>query len=222
MNLNGYGILEPMQSVLAHTEEFRDSLSPNKVLDILKEGNQRFVNNLKSNRNLLQQANETRAGQFPIAIVLSCIDSRTSVELIFDLGLGDVFSARIAGNIVDDNILGSMEFACKLAGSKLILVLGHTHCGAIKGACADVQLDHLTGLLQHIKPAVDSIRSEKPGNMSADDESFVQMVAERNVNRMVVQIRAQSPVLAEMENKGEINICGAMHDIETGQVYFDI
>ncbi|MEE9426393.1 MAG: carbonic anhydrase family protein [Methylococcales bacterium] len=222
MNLDGYGILEPMQSVLAHTKESRDSLTPKKALEVLKEGNQRFVNNLKSNRNLLQQVNETRAGQFPIAIILSCIDSRTSVELIFDLGLGDVFSARIVGNIVDDNILGSMEFACKLAGSKLIFVLGHTHCGAIKGACADLQLDHLTGLLQHIKPAVDSIRSEQSGNTSADDESFVRMVAERNVNRMVAQIRAQSPLLAEMENKGEINICGGMHDVETGQVYFDI
>ncbi len=220
MNLNSHGIIEPMQSELAYTKETRDSLTPEMALVTLKVGNQRFVNNLNSNRNLLQQANETRTGQFPIAIILSCIDSRTSVELIFDLGLGDVFSARIAGNIVDDNILGSMEFACKLAGSKLIVVLGHSHCGAIKGACANVQLDHLTGLLQCIKPAVDSIRSENPEQACVDDASFEHMVAERNVTRMVQQIRTQSPVLAEMENNGEIDICGGMHDIETGQVKF--
>ncbi len=220
INLNSHGSIEPMQPVFAYTKETRDSLTPEMVLESLKKGNQRFVHNLKSNRNLLQQANETRKGQFPIAIILSCIDSRTSVELIFDLGLGDVFSARIAGNIVDDNILGSMEFACKLAGSKLIVVLGHSHCGAIKGACANVQLEHLSGLLQHIQPAVDIVRSEQNDEISADNETQVQMVAERNVKRMVEQIRTRSTVLADMENQGEIRICGGMHDIETGQVRF--
>ncbi|HFD13621.1 MAG TPA: carbonic anhydrase [Crenotrichaceae bacterium] len=220
VNLENYGIIEPMQSILAYTRETRDSLTPEKALSILKKGNQRFVNNLKSNRNLLQQANETRTGQFPIAIILSCIDSRTSVELIFDLGLGDVFSARIAGNIVDDNILGSMEFACKLAGSKLVVVLGHSHCGAVKGACDNVKLDHLSGLLQCIKPAVDEIRQQQQSHATTNDDVFVQKVAEYNVTRMVQKIRSQSAVLAEMENKGEIRICGGMHDIETGQVWF--
>jgi MFS superfamily sulfate permease-like transporter len=220
MNLSGYGVIEPMQSILPNTKETRDSLTPKMVLALLKKGNNRFVNNLKFNRNLLQQVNETRTGQFPMAIILSCIDSRTSVELIFDLGLGDVFSARIAGNIVDDNVLGSMEFACKLAGSKLILVLGHSHCGAIKGACADVKLDHLTGLLEHIKPAVAAIRSESTEETSVQDASFVQLVAERNVQTMVMQIKSKSKVLAEMERAGEIEICGGMHDIETGQVRF--
>lgn len=220
MNLDRHGSIEPIQPALAYTKETRDSLTPEMVLKSLKKGNQRFVNNLKSHRNLLQQANETRKGQFPIAIILSCIDSRTSVELIFDLGLGDVFSARIAGNIVDDNILGSMEFACKLAGSKLILVLGHSHCGAIKGACANVQLEHLSGLLEYIKPAVEAVRSKQSTEISADNETHVQMVAEHNVKRMVEQIRTRSSVLADLENQGEIHICGGIHDIETGHVKF--
>ncbi len=220
INMERHGVIEPMQSVLTQTRETRDSLSPENALESLKAGNKRFVNNLNLNRNLMQQAKETSSGQFPIAIILSCIDSRTSVELIFDLGLGDVFSARIAGNVVDNNVLGSMEFACKLAGSKLILVLGHSHCGAVKGACANVELDHLSGLLENIKPAVEEIRSEQAQELSADDENLVQMVADRNVTRMVDQIRLESRVLAEMESNGEILICGGMHDIHTGQVSF--
>ncbi len=150
-NLRGYGVLEPVENARAPTYDTQQALTPAKVLALLKEGNERFVNNLKSHRNLLEQVNDTRQGQFPIAIILSCMDSRTSVELIFDQGLGDVFSARVAGNVINDDILGSMEYACKLAGSKLIVVLGHSHCGAIKGACANVELDHLSGTITENK-----------------------------------------------------------------------
>jgi len=197
--------------------EAQQSLTPAGALDILQQGNHRFVNNLKTNRDLLQQANATVDGQYPFAIILSCIDSRTSVELIFDQGLGDVFSVRVAGNIVNDDILGSMEFACKLAGSKLIVVLGHSRCGAIKGACDDVQLEHLTGLLQKIKPSVESVRKQE--NESTGDD-LVQRVAESNVQATVDQIIQKSHVLREMICVGEIGIVGGMYDIESGQVIF--
>jgi carbonic anhydrase len=148
------------------------------------------------------------------------MDSRTSVELIFDQGLGDVFSARVAGNVINDDILGSMEYACKLAGSKLIVVLGHSHCGAIKGACANVELDHLSGLLRKIKPAVDAVRTEESLKLAADDDSLVQKVADKNVQLTVEQIRSKSSLLDEMVKSGEIGIVGAMYDIETGKVKF--
>jgi carbonic anhydrase len=148
------------------------------------------------------------------------MDSRTSVELIFDQGLGDVFSTRIAGNIINDDILGSMEFACKLAGSKLIVVLGHSHCGAIKGACAKVELDHLTGLLHKIKPAVDAVNAEEPAETTTINNGFVQKVADKNVQLTVKQIRSKSPLLDAMEKNGDIGIVGGMYDIETGKVKF--
>ncbi|MEN8260129.1 MAG: carbonic anhydrase family protein [Pseudomonadota bacterium] len=198
----------------------QQSLTPAEALEILKEGNKRFVNNLKANRDLLQQVNETRDGQFPFAIILSCIDSRTSIELIFDQGLGDVFSARVAGNIVNDDILGCMEFACRLAGSKLVVVLGHTHCGAIKGACDGVRLEHLTGLLEKIHPAIDSADKEAIAGTEADTDSLVQRVAERNVQLAVDHILEKSHVLKAIVANGEIDIVGAMYDIETGQVTF--
>jgi carbonic anhydrase len=219
-NLRGYGSFEPVSNALPQTQETQKSLTPAKVLELLKEGNKRFVYNLKANRNTLEQVNVTQEGQFPMAIILSCIDSRTSVELIFDQGLGDVFSTRIAGNIVNDDILGCMEFACKLAGSKLIVVLGHSHCGAIKGACDDVRLDHLTGLLAKIKPAVDSVRAQELVEISKDANVFVQKVAERNVQLVAQRIREESPVLEAMAEKGEVGIVGAMYDIETGKVEF--
>ncbi|MDO9106383.1 MAG: carbonic anhydrase family protein [Methylovulum sp.] len=218
-NLRGYGTLAPVSNARSQTYDSQQSLTPAKVLELLKEGNDHFVNNLKANRNLLEQINDTRQGQFPIAIILSCMDSRTSVELIFDQGLGDVFSVRVAGNIINDDILGSMEFACKLAGSKLIVVLGHTHCGAIKGACGQVQLDHLTGLLAKIKPAVDAVCDEQPG-VAADHNAWVQQVADKNVQLAVGQIRRQSPLLDAMVENREIGIVGAMYDIETGKVRF--
>lgn len=219
-NVRGFGTLPPIEFARPPSAENQQSLTPTMVLDMLKEGNERFVYNLKSNRNLLEQINDTRDGQFPVAIILSCMDSRTSVELIFDLGLGDVFSARIAGNIVNDDFLGSMEFACKLAGSKLIVVLGHTHCGAIKGACAHAELDHLTALLAKIQPAVEQVKASKPGNNLWDKDELIQEVADKNVELTVQKIRTQSKLLAGMEQAGEIAIVGGMYDIDTGKVEF--
>ncbi len=201
------------------TKEMQTAITPAKALELLKEGNKRFVNNLKANRNLLQQANETSDGQHPFAVMLSCIDSRTSVELIFDQGLGDVFSARIAGNIVNEDILGSMEFACKVAGSKIIVVLGHTKCGAVKGACDHVEMGNLTALLSKIQPAVYDEKSVKENRSSSNDE-FVEKVSTINVKRTVKAIMERSPILKEMIEKGEIGIVGGTHDITTGEVTF--
>jgi len=201
------------------TKEMQNAISPSMALDILKEGNKRFVNNLKINRNLLQQANDTSDGQHPFAVILSCIDSRTSAELIFDQGLGDVFSVRIAGNIVNEDILGSMEFGCKVAGAKIIVVLGHTKCGAIKGACDNVELGNLTSLIAKIKPAVDQEMSTTQ-NRNSGNASFVENVAELNVSLSVKNILLQSPIIAEMVKNDEIGIVGGVHDISTGEVKF--
>jgi carbonic anhydrase len=201
------------------TKEMQNAISPSKALDLLKEGNRRFVNNLKINRNLLQQANETSDGQHPFAVILSCIDSRTSAELIFDQGLGDVFSVRIAGNIVNEDILGSMEFGCKVAGAKIIVVLGHTKCGAIKGACDNVELGNLTGLISKIKPAVDQ-EMITSNNRTSSNASFVENVAELNVSLSVKNILLKSPIIAEMVKNEEITIVGGVHDISTGEVKF--
>lgn len=201
------------------TKEMQNAISPSMALDLLKEGNKRFVNNLKINRNLLQQANETSDGQHPFAVILSCIDSRTSAELIFDQGLGDVFSVRIAGNIINEDILGSMEFGCKVAGSKIIVVLGHTKCGAVKGACDHVEMGNLTALLTKIRPAVDDEQTTVENRNSRNSE-FVENVATINVKRSVKSIMQRSPILKEMIEKGEIGIVGGTHDIATGQVTF--
>jgi carbonic anhydrase len=201
------------------TKEMQNAISPSKALDLLKEGNRRFVNNLKINRNLLQQANETSDGQHPFAVILSCIDSRTSAELIFDQGLGDIFSARIAGNIVNEDILGSMEFGCKVAGAKIIVVLGHTKCGAIKGACDNVELGNLTSLISKIKPAVDQ-ETVTSNNRTSSNASFVENVAELNVSLSVKNILLKSPIIAEMVKNDQIGIVGGVHDISTGEVKF--
>jgi carbonic anhydrase len=201
------------------TKEMQSDLTPQKAIQLLKDGNQRFVSNLKFNRNLLQQVNETSDGQHPLAFILSCIDSRTSAELIFDQGLGDVFSCRIAGNILNKDILGSMEFACKVAGSKVVVVLGHTKCGAIKGACDDVKLGNLTNLLEKLKPAVDAETTEKE-NRTAANSVFVEKVAQLNVHLIMQEIPKRSQVIAEMLDKGEIAIIGGMYDVETGIVDF--
>ena len=203
----------------AHNKETQAQMTPRKALQFLQEGNSRFINNLKANRNLLEQANETRDGQWPFATILSCIDSRTSAELIFDQGLGDVFSVRIAGNIVNTDILGSMEFACKVAGSKLIVVLGHSKCGAVKGACDHVEMGNLTELLSKIQPAVYQEKETKENRTSKNGE-FVENVAEINVKRSVKNIIERSFVLEQMLEEGQIGIVGAMHDIETGKVIF--
>ncbi len=201
------------------TKEMQAAITPSMALELLKEGNKRFVNNLKVNRNLLQQANETSDGQHPFAVILSCIDSRTSAELIFDQGLGDVFSVRIAGNIINEDILGSMEFGCKVAGSKIIVVLGHTKCGAVKGACDHVEMGNLTSLLSKIRPAVDDEQTTVENRNSGNSE-FVEKVATINVRRTVKSIMQRSPILKEMIEKGEIGIVGGTHDITTGQVIF--
>ncbi len=203
----------------AHNKETQAQMTPRKALQFLQEGNNRFINNLKANRNLLEQVNETRDGQWPFATILSCIDSRTSAELIFDQGLGDVFSVRIAGNIVNTDILGSMEFACKVAGSKLIVVLGHSKCGAVKGACDHVEMGNLTELLSKIQPAVYEEKQTTVERSSKNSE-FVENVAEINVKRSVKSIIERSYVLEQMLENGQIGIVGAMHDIETGVVTF--
>ena len=203
----------------AHNKETQAQMTPRKALQFLQEGNERFINNLKANRNLLEQVNETRDGQWPFATILSCIDSRTSAELIFDQGLGDVFSVRIAGNIVNTDILGSMEFACKVAGSKLIVVLGHSKCGAVKGACDHVEMGNLTELLSKIQPAVYQEKTTTE-DRSSKNATFVENVSEINVKRNVKNIIERSFVLEQMIENGEIGIVGAMHNIETGEVSF--
>lgn len=201
------------------TKELQQAITPAQALELLKEGNKRFMTNLKVNRNLLQQANETSDGQHPFAVILSCIDSRTSAELIFDQGLGDIFSARIAGNIVNEDILGSMEFACKVAGSKIIVVLGHTKCGAIKGACDHVEMGNLTALLSKIRPAVEDENTVKENRTSSNSE-FVEKVAKINVQRTVTAILERSPILKEMIENGELAIVGGIHDLNNGEVTF--
>jgi carbonic anhydrase len=200
-------------------KELQSQITPRKALELLKEGNHRFKNNLKASRNLLQQVNETSDGQWPFATILSCIDSRTSAELIFDQGLGDIFSVRIAGNIVNTDILGSMEFACKVAGSKLIVVLGHSKCGAVKGACDHVEMGNLTELLSKIQPAVYQ-ESKTTNERSSKNAEFVENVSVINVKRSVKNIIERSFVLEQMVEEGSIGIVGAMHDIETGNVTF--
>lgn len=201
------------------TKETQAALTLPQAVELLKEGNKRFVNNLKMNRNLLQQVNETSEGQHPFAVILSCIDSRTSSELIFDQGLGDVFSVRIAGNILNEDILGSMEFACKVAGAKVIVVLGHSKCGAVKGACDDVKMGNLTALLAKLKPAVDAEKSVL-SNRTAGNSAFVEKVASLNVALTKERILKESPILKDMMEQGEIAIIGGMYDVETGVVDF--
>lgn len=197
----------------------QEAITPEIALDLLQEGNKRFLNNLKINRNLLQQANETSDGQHPFAIILSCIDSRTSAELIFDQGLGDIFSVRIAGTIINEDILGSMEFACKVAGAKIIVVLGHSKCGAIKGACDHVEMGNLTALLNKIQNAVHAEQSTVE-NRTSSNEDFVEKVTAINVKRTVQAVMERSPILKDLIEKGECGIIGAHHDISTGEVVF--
>ena len=203
----------------AHNKESQSQMTPRKAMEFLQEGNNRFVKNLKTDRNLLSQVNDTREGQWPFATILSCIDSRTSAELIFDQGLGDIFSVRIAGNIVNTDILGSMEFACKVAGSKLIVVLGHSKCGAVKGACDHVEMGNLTELLSKIQPAVYQENKTKTDRNSSNSP-FVENVAKINVKRNVKNIIERSFILEQMVENGEIGVIGAMHNIETGKVTF--
>ncbi|AUH72541.1 carbonic anhydrase family protein [Legionella sainthelensi] len=195
------------------------NITPDQAIDLLQKGNQRFVQNLRYNRNLLQQVNETADGQYPFASILSCIDSRTPAELIFDQGLGDIFSIRIAGNIVNDDIIGSLEFACKVAGSKLIVVLGHTNCGAIKGACDHAELGHLTQLLHKITPAIDQETSFKQ-DRNGRNLPYVNEVARINVENSIKTILNKSAILSELIAQKTIKIIGGLYDVVSGEVSF--
>lgn len=192
---------------------------PINELNKLKEGNFRFVNNLKKSRNLLQQVNETKDGQWPFAAIVSCMDSRTSAELIFDQGLGDIFSIRMAGNVISENVLGSLEYACKVVGSKLIVILGHTKCGAIKGACDHIQLGNLTTLLSKIQPALFYEKSIKE-NRTSDNTAFVNKITEIHIKRSVEHVIQQSYIIREMILKGEVGLIGGLYNVETGEVEF--
>ena len=205
----------------AHTKETQENITPLKALESLIEGNQRFTSKKQIVRDLSLQVEQTSSGQYPFATVLSCIDSRVPAELVFDQGIGDIFSVRIAGNFVNTDILGSMEFACKLAGTKLILVLGHTACGAVKGACDHAELGNLTGMLSKLFPAVEAITSPtEPAERTSANIDFVNAVGTKNVELTIEKIRQESPVLAEMENNGEIQIVGGMYDLASGKVNF--
>jgi carbonic anhydrase len=205
----------------AHTKETQATITPAAAINLLKEGNKRFVSHQEVERDLLGQVADTSTGQYPFATVLHCVDSRVSAELVFDQGIGDIFSIRIAGNFVNDDILGSMEFTCKLAGTKAIVVLGHTACGAVKGACDDAKLGNLTTLLSKLKPAVEAVSEPSdPSQRNSGNIDFVNTVAEKNVYMTMENIRSQSPVLKEMEDNGEIKIVGAMYDIKDGSVTF--
>jgi len=200
------------------TKEMRNALTPENALQMLKDGNHRFVTNLKMNRNLLQQVNETSDEQFPFALILSCIDSRTSAELIFDQGLGDIFSCRIAGNILNEDILGSMEFACKVAGAKLIMVLGHSECGAIKGACNHVKMGNLTGLLKKIRVVVNRVLKSKKIDSKSPD--FINLVSKENVKNVLNNIPKKSKIIRDLIKSKKITIVGAMYDVSSGIVDF--
>jgi len=205
----------------AQTKETQAVMTPESSIQALKDGNQRFVDNTQISRDLLDQVSDTSTGQYPFATVLSCIDSRVSSELIFDQGIGDIFSVRIAGNFVNEDILGSMEFACKLAGTKVIVVLGHTACGAVKGACDHARLGNLTALINKIEPAVEAVTEPKDESLrNSKNIDFVNTVAAKNVEMTIENIRKQSPVLAEMEKDGDIKIVGGMYDINNGGVTF--
>jgi carbonic anhydrase len=202
-------------------QDTQTKMTPAEALERLKEGNERFRASQMAKRDLLAQIDATSGGQWPFAVVLSCIDSRVSAELVFDQGIGDIFSARIAGNFQNDDILGSMEFACQVAGAKLVVVLGHSHCGAIKGACDGVELGHLTGMLEKLRPAVEGVTfpAEKAERSSANAD-FVAAVAERNVRSTVEAIAERSDVLRGLRDAGTIGIVGGMYDISTGAVEF--
>jgi carbonic anhydrase len=199
-------------------KEKRDKMTPDEILAALQRGNRNFSKGLRTSRNYINEQKASAKGQYPSAVILSCIDSRAPAEVIMDLGIGDIFNARVAGNIANDDILGSMEFACKLAGAKVVLVMGHTACGAIKGAIDNAELGNLTGLLMKIKPAVKATTFK--GETSSKNVAYVNAVAQKNVELTMADIRKKSPVLAELESKGMIKIAGAMYDLETAKLNF--
>jgi carbonic anhydrase len=212
------GLFPQLAYAAALTKAQRDKLTPDEIIAMMKRGNERFRSGKKSTQDFLAQQRASAKGQYPAAVILSCIDSRASAETIMDLAIGDVFNARVAGNVANDDILGSMEFACAAAGAKVVLVMGHTACGAIKGAIDDVQLGNLTGLLARIQPAVKATANQ--GDRSAKNNAFVDAVARRNVELTMENIRKGSSVLNDLKAKGTINIVGAMYDIASAKVDF--
>lgn len=205
-----------VEKVLTAEEQAR--LNPDKVIGLLRDGNERFINNDLTARDHSAQVRKSTNAQYPKAIVLSCVDSRVPVEDVFDRGIGDVFVARVAGNFINEDILGSMEFACKVSGSKLVLIMGHEHCGAVKAAIDDVKLGNITLMLTKIKPAV--AMTEYAGERDSKNPEFVHLVCESNVQNSITQVRERSPILKEMEENGEIKILGAVYDMDTGKVSF--
>ncbi len=201
------------------TKKIQSKLSAQEVLEILKEGNQRFLNQAPKSRNLLEQVNTTSTGQFPLAVVISCIDSRVPTEMVFDQGIGDIFCVRVAGNVINQDVLGSVEFACKVAGVKLIVVMGHTSCGAVKGACNDVELGNLTGLLNKIKPAISIVANR---GVAANDAGFVDEVALENVQVSLDTILNDSPVIKEMVDNHEVKCAKGMYSVQTGEVELNL
>jgi carbonic anhydrase len=218
LGLTGGTFLRGLARADALTKAQRDKMTPEQIIEVMKEGNERFRRGERKNRNYLREQMASAKGQYPAAVLLSCIDSRAPAEVIMDLGIGDIFNCRVAGNVANEDILGSMEFACKLAGAKVVLVMGHTACGAIKGAIDNAQLGNLTGLLAKIKPAVQA--TTYAGERSVSNYSFVDAVARKNVELTVANIQKASPVLAELAAKGSIKMTGAMYNLETGAVEF--
>jgi carbonic anhydrase len=202
----------------ALTKAQRDEMSPSEIIDVMKKGNERFRSGVRQNRNYLNEQKASASGQYPAAALLSCIDSRAPAEVIMDLGIGDIFNCRVAGNVANPDMLGSMEFACKLAGAKVVLVMGHTACGAIKGAIDNAELGNLTGLLDKIKPAVQA--TNYSGERSAKNYDFVDAVARTNVQLTMENVRKNSAVLADLESKGTIKIAGAMYNLQTAGLEF--
>jgi len=218
LGLTGGVLLPGVAHADALTQAQRDKMTPEQIIEVMKEGNQRFRRGERKNRNYLREQKASAKGQYPAAVLLSCIDSRAPAEVIMDLGIGDIFNCRVAGNVENADILGSMEFACKLAGAKVVLVMGHTACGAIKGAIDDAELGNLTQLLAKIKPAVQA--TGYSGERSAKNYGFVDAVARKNVELTMDDIRSDSPVLADLETGGAIKIAGAMYNLQTGAVEF--
>jgi len=205
---------------LTQTAESQKNISPAQALELLKEGNKRFVSKNRMKRDLHQQIKETADGQFPFAAVVSCIDSRIPTEVVFDKGIGDIFNARVAGNIVNEDILGSLEFACKIAGAKAIVVMGHTACGAVKGACDNAELGNLTQMLDKIKPAVELTLTSEGEERNSSNNEFVDKVANKNVELTIENIKSQSTVLNQMIDNNQLAIVGAMYDVKTGEITF--
>ena len=212
-------ISTPQRRDLATLKAEQAALTPAQVLESLQRGNARFASGKLEPRDMLHDRQITAAGQYPRAVILSCMDSRAPAEFVFDQGLGDLFNARIAGNIADHDLVGSMEYACAVVGAKLVLVMGHTDCGAVKGACDHVQLGNLTGLLDKIQPAVEAVR-DVPGERNSKNSKFVEAVSEAHVRLTVARIRELSPVLRDLESAGKIQIFGCIYDLKTGRVQF--